>query len=72
MHLGKAIRLGCLFDDRSGRLLAITLDHAIARGVLGELRDGAQEPGDGQDGTESSTGETEGVSWSVGGLGKQT
>jgi len=39
MYLGKAIRLGRLFDDRSGRLLAITLDHAIARGVLPGLVD---------------------------------
>ena len=39
MFLGKAIRLGRLFDDRSGRLLAITLDHAIARGVLPGLVD---------------------------------
>ena len=56
MHLGKAIRLGRHFDDRSGRLLTM------------------QEPSDGQDGTESSTGETEGesMSWSAGGLGKQT
>jgi fructose-bisphosphate aldolase, class I len=34
MYLGKAIRLGRLFNRESGRLLAITLDHAIARGVL--------------------------------------
>ena len=34
MYLGKAIRLGRLFNGESGRLLAITLDHAIARGVL--------------------------------------
>jgi class I fructose-bisphosphate aldolase len=39
MYLGKAIRLGRLFNDRSGRLLAITLDHAIARGVLPGLVD---------------------------------
>ena len=39
MYLGKAIRLGRLFDDESGRLLAITLDHAIARGVLPGLVD---------------------------------
>jgi class I fructose-bisphosphate aldolase len=39
MYLGKAIRLRRLFDDGSGRLLAITLDHAIARGVLPGLVD---------------------------------
>ena len=39
MYLGKAIRLGRLFNDGSGRLLAITLDHAIARGVLPGLVD---------------------------------
>jgi fructose-bisphosphate aldolase, class I len=39
MYLGKSIRLGRLFDDGSGRLLAITLDHAIARGVLPGLVD---------------------------------
>ncbi len=47
------------------------------RQLFGELRDGAParapEPRDGQDGIESSTGETESVTWSVGagGLGKQ-
>ena len=44
--------------------------------LFGDLRDGAQEPGEGQDGMKSSTGETKGesMSWSVGagGLGKQT
>ena len=39
MYLGKAIRLGRLFNQGSGRLLAITLDHAIARGVLPGLVD---------------------------------
>jgi fructose-bisphosphate aldolase, class I len=39
MYLGKAIRLGRLFNGESGRLLAITLDHAIARGVLPGLVD---------------------------------
>lgn len=39
MYLGKAIRLGRLFNGGSGRLLAITLDHAIARGVLPGLVD---------------------------------
>jgi fructose-bisphosphate aldolase, class I len=39
MYLGKAIRLGRLFNVESGRLLAITLDHAIARGVLPGLVD---------------------------------
>jgi fructose-bisphosphate aldolase, class I len=39
MHLGKDIRLGRLFNGESGRLLAITLDHAIARGVLPGLVD---------------------------------
>ena len=39
MYLGKAIRLGRLFNRESGRLLAITLDHAIARGVLPGLVD---------------------------------
>lgn len=39
MHLGKTIRLQRLFDRESGRLLAITLDHAIARGVLSGLVD---------------------------------
>lgn len=39
MYLGKTIRLGRLFDEGSGRLLAITLDHAIARGVLPGLVD---------------------------------
>ncbi len=39
MHLGKEIRLNRLFDGGSGRLLAITLDHAIARGVLPGLVD---------------------------------
>jgi DhnA family fructose-bisphosphate aldolase class Ia len=39
MYLGKAIRLGRLFNRESGRLLAITLDHAIARGVLPGLED---------------------------------
>lgn len=34
MYLGKRIRLGRLFNNDSGRMLAITLDHAIARGVL--------------------------------------
>jgi sugar (pentulose or hexulose) kinase len=47
------------------------------RQLFGELRDGAPsrapEPRDGQDSIESSTGETESVTWSVGagGLGKQ-
>jgi xylulokinase len=45
------------------------------RQLFGELRDGAQEPRDGQDGMKSSTSETEGESmtWSVGagGLGEQ-
>ena len=38
MYLGKAIRLGRLFDDRSGRLLAITLDHdgSVRAGGLGK------------------------------------
>jgi class I fructose-bisphosphate aldolase len=39
MYLGKVIRLGRLFNGESGRLLAITLDHAIARGVLPGLVD---------------------------------
>ena len=39
MYLGKVIRLGRLFNGESGRLLAITLDHAIARGVLSGLVD---------------------------------
>lgn len=39
MYLGKAVRLGRLFDEASGRLLAITLDHAIARGILPGLVD---------------------------------
>jgi DhnA family fructose-bisphosphate aldolase class Ia len=39
MYLGKAIRLGRLFNGESDRLLAITLDHAIARGVLPGLVD---------------------------------
>ena len=39
MYLGKAIRLGRLFHEGSGRMLAITLDHAIARGVLPGLVD---------------------------------
>ncbi len=39
MYLGKSIRLGRLFNGESGRLLAITLDHAIARGVLPGLVD---------------------------------
>lgn len=39
MQLGKQIRLSRLFNKDSGRLLAITLDHAIARGVLPGLVD---------------------------------
>src|SRR3712207_1353195 len=39
MYLGKAIRLSRLFNRESGRLLAITVDHAIARGVLPGLVD---------------------------------
>ena len=39
MYLGKTIRLGRLFNGESGRLLVITLDHAIARGVLPGLVD---------------------------------
>lgn len=39
MYLGKEIRLNRLFNRESGRLLAITLDHAIARGVLPGLVD---------------------------------
>lgn len=39
MYLGKSIRLGRLFNKNSGQLLAITLDHAIARGVLPGLVD---------------------------------
>ncbi len=39
MYLGKEIRLSRLFNRESGRLLAITLDHAIARGVLPGLVD---------------------------------
>lgn len=39
MSLGKSIRLSRLFNKESGRLLAITLDHAIARGVLPGLVD---------------------------------
>lgn len=34
MFLGKAIRLKRLFNARSGKLLAITVDHPITRGVL--------------------------------------
>ena len=39
MYLGKVIRLGRLFNKESNRLMAITLDHAIARGVLPGLVD---------------------------------
>ena len=72
MYLGKAIRLGRLFNRESGRLLAITLDHAIARGVLPGL---VGESGGGQDSMKEPTSETRTatVTWSVGegGLGKQ-
>lgn len=39
MHLGKQIRLNRLLNKGSGRLLAVTLDHAVARGVLPGLVD---------------------------------
>ncbi len=34
MNVGKQIRMSRLFDKKSGRLFAITLDHPITRGVL--------------------------------------
>ena len=34
MFLGKEIRMKRLLNEKTGRLLAITVDHAIARGVL--------------------------------------
>lgn len=34
MFLGKEIRLKRLLNKKSGRLLAITMDHPITRGVL--------------------------------------
>ena len=32
--LGKAVRLSRLINPKSGKLMAITVDHAISRGVL--------------------------------------
>ena len=58
------------------RYLVFKSLYPALRQLFGELRDGAQEPPDEQDGMKSSTSETEGESmtWSVGagGLGKQT
>jgi hypothetical protein len=58
------------------RYLVFKSMYPALRQLFGELRDRAPEPGDGHDGTKSSTGETEGqsMSWSVGagGVGKQT
>jgi class I fructose-bisphosphate aldolase len=34
MSVGKEIRLSRLLNQKSGRLLAITMDHPITRGVL--------------------------------------
>lgn len=34
MNLGKEIRMARIFDQKSGRLCAITMDHPITRGVL--------------------------------------
>jgi hypothetical protein len=52
VHLGKAIRLGRLFNKGSGRLLAMTLDHARRYGdtgirnvVMGSLGTHAKEGG---------------------------
>ncbi|MEW6046646.1 MAG: 2-amino-3,7-dideoxy-D-threo-hept-6-ulosonate synthase [Bacillota bacterium] len=39
MHLGKRVRLRRLLNASSGRLLTITVDHGIARGVLPGLID---------------------------------
>jgi len=39
MNLGKEIRMSRLFNQKSGRLCAITMDHPIARGVLPGLVD---------------------------------
>lgn len=39
MNLGKEIRLARLFNQKSQRMLAITLDHPITRGVLPGLED---------------------------------
>ena len=36
-HLGKEIRLKRLLDPESGKLLSITVDHSIARGIMGGL-----------------------------------
>jgi sugar (pentulose or hexulose) kinase len=58
------------------RYLVFKSLYPALRHLFGELRDGAQEPLDGQDGVKSSTSETEGenMTWSVGagGFGKQT
>jgi len=39
MGVGKEIRLARLLNEKSGRLLAITMDHPITRGVLPGLED---------------------------------
>ncbi|MFA5571216.1 MAG: 2-amino-3,7-dideoxy-D-threo-hept-6-ulosonate synthase [Sphaerochaetaceae bacterium] len=39
MSLGKDVRLARLLDEKTGRLLAITMDHPITRGVLPGLVD---------------------------------
>jgi hypothetical protein len=58
------------------RYLVFKSLYPALRQLFGELRDGAQEPCDEQDGMKSSTSETEGESMTcsvgAGGLGKQT
>lgn len=39
MFLGKSVRLNRLINPKSGRILVITVDHSIARGVLPGLED---------------------------------
>lgn len=39
MFLGKQVRLNRLLNEQTGRLVSITVDHSIARGVLPGLVD---------------------------------